>query len=118
MWHRTPPFDGVSATKYALSFELGDTGMFNKIAIVVVAAVLVTGLPFFLAPLIPNAEARMPQVSANLSTKGDRLPALVQGSTCSVPVWPNYDTRCLFDLRRPLGEVRPVRVIDLTRRDR
>jgi hypothetical protein len=77
--------------------------MFRKFTIVT-AAVIVTG--------------GIPQVSEHVQlTKGDRLPALVKGAACSAPVWPNYDARCLFDMRRPVGEVRTVRVVDLTTRE-
>jgi hypothetical protein len=44
-------------------------------------------------------------------TKADRLLVLIKGTGCSQHAWPNIDPRCQYDLRKPAGEMRVVRII-------
>lgn len=39
--------------------------------------------------------------------------AAVTGSRCSQQAWPDYETKCQFDVRRAGGDARSVRVLAL-----
>jgi hypothetical protein len=75
------------------------------------AAVLVTAAAF-IASVVPEAKAatRVTTAFNHLNAAGDRPSAAAAGSACSHS-WPNYEQSCQFDLRRPVGEMRTVRVI-------
>ena len=80
------------------------------------AAALVGSLAAFLTPVAPQARAETQgEASAlqRLHVKGDRLPLLVTGRACSSKSWPNYDRGCQFDLRRPVDDVRTVRIVNM-----
>jgi len=79
------------------------------------AVVFAASLAAFVTPIAPAAIA---QPAAGVHAKGDRLPRLVTGSACSAHSWPTFDQKCLFDLRRPADDVRPVRVVSLIRAGR
>ena len=46
-------------------------------------------------------------------SEAGRLRVPVKGNVCSVHGWPNFESKCQFDLREPAGEARIVRVIAL-----
>jgi hypothetical protein len=80
----------------------------------IAAATLVGGLTVLLSG-VPAVKAE-PQIKAAASqarAKGERLPVVAKGAACSELGWPNYEATCQFDLRRPAGEFRAVRVIAL-----
>jgi hypothetical protein len=81
----------------------------------VVAAAFVAGLAIFLTAVVPDAKAESAVQSAGHETgaKADRHPTVVKGAACSLQSWPNYEQSCEFDLRRPIGGARTVRVIAL-----
>jgi hypothetical protein len=51
------------------------------------------------------------QSGASANTERLRVPT--RGNVCSVHGWPNFETKCQFDLREPDGEARTIRVIAL-----
>ena len=92
--------------------------MFRKFSVATAGALLI-GLPVLLAALVPDAKASNSPVSINLqSDKGNRLPGAAKGSQCSRTAWPDYETKCLFDVRNKIGRDMPqVRIVDLARRE-
>jgi hypothetical protein len=50
---------------------------------------------------------------SNALLHSGRLVVPTKGSACSVHGWPNFEPKCLTDLREPAGEARIVRVIAL-----
>jgi hypothetical protein len=68
-----------------------------------------------LLPGVPavRAEPRIMAAAHQVLAKGDRLVIVAKGTACSALGWPNYEAVCQFDLRRPVGEPRAVRVIAL-----
>lgn len=91
------------------------TTMQRIVAIATAAAV--AGVAVVMMPSAPQAltMTRVEGATAPSHRKADRLPLLVTGAACSSHSWPNYDQSCQFDLRRPTGEVRTVRVVGLVR---
>jgi len=91
------------------------TTMQRIVAIATAAAV--AGVAVVMMPGAPQAltMTRVEGATAPSHRKADRLPLLVTGAACSSHSWPNYDQSCQFDLRRPAGEVRTVRVVALQR---
>jgi hypothetical protein len=79
------------------------------------AAALVASLAAFFTPVASQASAETQRGAAALqrSLKGDRLPLLVTGRTCSFTSWPNYDRGCQFDLRRSADDIRTVRIVNM-----
>ena len=86
------------------------------------AAVLAAGAIAFAISAAPAAngqeatqetkqETRQP--SAPAYAKADRLSVVVRGSACSRQGWPNFESKCRFDLREPGGKARTVRMIAL-----
>jgi len=90
-----------------------------KLITAVAAAALVAGLAVSVPSVAPEAKAESPakivlQPDANATDgKSAGLPVQVKGPACSEQSWPNYDPSCQFDLRRPDGAPRTVRVIVL-----
>jgi hypothetical protein len=46
-------------------------------------------------------------------TKADRLRVPLKGNACSLHGWPDFESKCQFDVREANGDARAVRVIDL-----
>jgi hypothetical protein len=94
----------------------------QRIAAIATAAA-VAGVAVVMMPSAPQAltVSRVEGATAPSHLKADRLPLPlplplpVTGAACSSHSWPNYDQSCQFDLRRPAGEVRTVRVVALKR---
>jgi hypothetical protein len=101
---------------YGLGIQGGE--MFKPIVRMAVAA-LVAGVIAFAVTDAPaandhtanadTAKQALPQHFA----KADRLRVPVKGAACPVHGWPNFEAKCLFDVREPAGEARTVRVIAL-----
>jgi len=81
------------------------TVLAGAITAATLVSVLLAGAPAVKAA--PQIEA----ASHLALAKADRLPLAAKGSACSSLGWPNYEAACQFDLRRPAGETRTVRVI-------
>jgi hypothetical protein len=81
----------------------------------IMAVTFLGGLTVFLISGVSDAKAKpvTPTAVEQTQAKGDRLPVLQKGATCSSRAWPNYEPNCQFDMRRPFGEMRTVRVIAL-----
>jgi hypothetical protein len=69
--------------------------------------VLLSGVPAV------QAEPQIAAAAYQALAKGDRLPVVAKGTACSALGWPHFETTCQFDLRRPAGEMRAIRVIAL-----
>ena len=89
--------------------------MFRKFT-AVIAGVFGTGLLFFFMSATKDTKATIAQVSGYVERAEGDLPGFLRGASCSASAWPNYDARCLFDMR-PEREVRKIRFVDLTMRD-
>jgi hypothetical protein len=89
-----------------------------KSFIVIATASVVAGVGVFADSVVPQVKAE-PLVQGTLQShvKGDRLPNLAPEAVCAPRSWPNYARSCQFDLRRPAGEIREVRMINLERRE-
>jgi hypothetical protein len=80
-----------------------------------IGAIAVATLVTILLPGVPAVKAE-PQIEAATQlalVKADRLPLAAKGAACSSRGWPNYEAVCQFDMRRPAGDTRTVRVIAL-----
>jgi hypothetical protein len=81
------------------------------------AAVLVAGVIALAITAAPAARAVNGTAAglalSQLTGKADRLRVPVKGAACSQHNWPNFEARCLFDVRQDAGEARPVRIIAL-----
>jgi hypothetical protein len=92
--------------------------MFKQI-IRMAAGVLVAAVIAFAIAIAPAAKAQSagPAPSQGFTsqgfTKADRLPVPIKGIGCSQHAWPNIDPKCQYDLRKPAGDVRAVRIIAL-----
>jgi hypothetical protein len=84
----------------------------SAIAKSIPAAALVAIVAVFLTSVVPEPKAR-PQDALPPLAKGDRLPVPVKGAACSSRGWPHYEQSCQFDMRRPAGEVRTIRIVAL-----
>ena len=86
----------------------------NAIAAVTTAGLAATLTIFLMPGVVPEAKAYS-QVTVMLPALAvvDRLPAIERGDACSSRGWPNYEQSCLFDLRTPAKEARPIRIIVL-----
>lgn len=75
-----------------------------------ISAVLVAATVAFAVSAAPaaNDDAAKP-VAAPVTAET----AVLTGSHCSLQAWPDYETRCQFDVRRASGDARNVRVIAL-----
>ena len=86
----------------------------NAITAVTVAALAATLTIFSTAGAIPEAKAHSQgTLVLPAPAVADRLPAIARGDACSSRGWPNYEQNCLFDLRTPAKEARPIRIIVL-----
>ena len=79
----------------------------DAIAAVTLAMILLPGVPAV------KAEPQIKAATQQALAKADRLPLAAKGTACSSLGWPNYEAICQFDMRRPAGETRTVRVIAL-----
>jgi hypothetical protein len=90
--------------------------MFKPIARMA-AAVLVAGAIALAVTAAPAARAvngtAAKPVLSQLTGKADRLRVPVRGAACSQHNWPNFEAKCLFDVRQNAGEARAVRIIAL-----
>ena len=77
-------------------------------------AIVAGGVALFLsgAPEV-RAETSEKVAIHQLQVKGARLPVLIKGTGCSSQGWPHFEQGCQFDVRRPAGEVRNIRIIAL-----
>ncbi len=81
------------------------------------AAVVVAGAIAFAVTAAPAAND--PKVNAGAAEQGlpqalakaDRLRVPLKGAACSAYGWPNFETKCQFDLRETASQARVVRVI-------
>jgi hypothetical protein len=80
--------------------------------IVIAAAAVIAGC-VSLAAVGVGAD-RPPVNIPQRALKGDRLPI---GPACSQAAWPNYESRCIRDIRPPSGQPREVRVVRITSTD-
>ena len=80
----------------------------------IAAATLAGGLTVLLSgvPAV-RAEPQIATAATQALTKSDPLLVVAKGTACSALGWPHFEATCQFDLRRPAGEKRPVRVIGL-----
>jgi hypothetical protein len=80
----------------------------------IAAATLAGGLTVLLsdAPTV-RAEPQIAAATDQALAKGNRLTVVAKGTACSALGWPHFEATCQFDLRRPAGEMRAVRVIAL-----
>ena len=83
-----------------------------------VAATLAAGTIALAITVAPAAKGHEPTQAqdtrpAQTSAKADRMRVRLWGNACSLRAWPNFEPRCQFDLREPIGEARTVRVIAL-----
>jgi hypothetical protein len=119
--------EGLNKTEHSAFGRAYHTGHYNpgfggamfkiitmqSVAAVAIAAVL-AGTGVFLTSVAPPANA-MPQFGLGNETlaKAVQLAPPVSVAACSARSWPNYDQGCL---RRSVGELRQVRVINLETR--
>jgi hypothetical protein len=93
--------------------DLQHTSILKPVLRITTAAVI-AGLIVFGASAAPKVAAPVfGQTPTTASAKADRLVLPVKGSACSQHGWPAFEQRCQFDLRKPVDEVRTVRVIAL-----
>ena len=80
----------------------------------VAAATFIGGLAVFLSGVLEvRAEPQGKVAVHQAHPKGDRLPVLVKGTGCSSLGWPHYEPSCQFDMRRPVDDVRTIRIVAL-----
>lgn len=77
------------------------------IAAAAIGAAVVVAIPGF----SPEADASTPPKVV----KGDRLDIRPIGKDCSLQAWPYYESGCLRDRKRAMGQARTVRVISTDR---
>jgi hypothetical protein len=61
--------------------------------------------------LAPDA----PSVDPSAAVKSDQIDASERATACSEYGWPYYDSACLGDARRPVGEEQRVRLVLIDR---
>ena len=83
------------------------TASIGAITVATLVTVLLQGVPAV------KAEPQIKAATQLALAKADRLPLAAKGTACSSLGWPNYEAICQFDMRRPAGETRTVRVIAL-----
>ncbi len=83
----------------------------NAITAVTTAALAATLTVLLMPGVVPEAKAY--SQGNVLPAVADRLPEIARGNACSSRGWPNYEQNCLFDLRTPAKEARPIRIIVL-----
>ena len=83
------------------------TASIGAITVATLVTVLLSGVPAV------KAEPQIEAATQLALAKADRLPLATKGAACSSRGWPNYEAICQFDLRRPAGETRTVRIIAL-----
>jgi hypothetical protein len=81
--------------------------------IAITGATFFGGLVVFLSSDAVKAELVTKAAIQQTNAKDAQQPALQKGVACSSRPWPNYEARCLFDKRRPLGELPTIRIIVL-----
>jgi hypothetical protein len=91
----------------ALATGIASVGAIAAATLVGGATVLLSGVPAV------RAEPQIEPATYQALAKGDRLPVATKGTACSELGWPNFEAICQFDMRRPAGEFRAVRVIGL-----
>lgn len=79
----------------------------------ITVATFLGGLVVFLTSGAVKAELVTKAAVQQAKEKAAQQPALQKGAACSSRAWPNYEARCLFDMRRPFDEVPTVRIIVL-----
>jgi hypothetical protein len=97
-------FHSMSA---ALATGIAAVGAITAAALVGGVTVLLSGVPAV------KAEPQIKAATYQALAKGKRLPVVAKGTACSELGCPNYEAVCQFDMRRPTGEFRAVRVIAL-----
>jgi hypothetical protein len=60
-----------------------------------------------------GSQAKDAATQRQMSTTARHLRVPIRPNVCSAHGWPNFEPKCLFDLREPAGEARTVRVIAL-----
>lgn len=104
-------FTGNSKMFHSMSAALA-TGLASVGAIAV--ATLVGGATVLLSDVpAVKAEPQIKPAAPQALAKGDPLRVVPKGTACSELGWPNFEASCQFDLRRPAGEFRAIRVIAL-----
>jgi hypothetical protein len=79
----------------------------------IITATLVGMALFLISSAATNAKPSTSIGVHQTIAKGNGLTVLPMGAACSSTAWPDYEPRCLFDLRRPFGKVPAVRIIAL-----
>jgi len=76
------------------------------------AAVLIAGTVAFAVSAAPAANGReIKENSARPLVKAGQLRVTLTGAGCSLHGWPDYETKCQFDVRQADGNARIVRVL-------
>jgi hypothetical protein len=65
--------------------------------------------------LAPGALSPAPSDLPIAAVKSDQIDASERAAACSEYGWPYYDSACLRDARRPVGEERKVRFVLIDR---
>jgi len=91
--------------------------MFRPIIRMAAAAVVAGAIAFAItvAPAANDHQAKRGHETnqSHAFAKADRLRVPLKGAACSQHGWPNYEPKCQFDGREPVGKARIVRVIAL-----
>lgn len=65
--------------------------------------------------ILPGASDPVVASSPLNSGKSDRLDARPLGTNCSEQAWPYFETKCVRDLRAPMGQAKAVRIVAVER---
>lgn len=84
--------------------------MLRTVSAIAIAAVVAAGLVAF-----PSLSAPVEARSHAPAAKGDRLDVRPLGAACSQHAWPYFESNCLRDNSRPMGQARTVRMVSTER---
>jgi hypothetical protein len=87
-----------------------ETGMLKTISAIAAAAAIAAAVTAW-----PSLSARVEAGSPAVAASPDPLDTVQTAPSCARQAWPYFETECLRDSNRPMGQARAVRVVTTDR---